>query len=497
MTVMRAQATIVAIAVALPSAAWANPWDLYGFNPRARGMGSAQTVATDDFTGVYYNPASLTIAQDPSFGFAFMLSRPHLQLDFEKEDRPVAELVPPGSDGVTFGTVFPFGGPRGQNRAAIGLAINVPTSSLLDGQALDPAVPHWYMFQALPRRLVASLGLGIAPWPWISAGIGVQILAGVTGHLDYELDVVAGRFSRKTVTFDIEPKAAPIFGLELRPFTGLRIGASYRASISADVDLPVALQITGIADLDVMTTFKVQYTPHQIAFGISYQIPDIDLLVSADLLYALWSHAPDPSPASSLDVGGDLFEGTGLDEALDVPAPGQERAVDLGFRDVLVPRFGLEQRLGPFAVRAGYGIRPSPAPMQSSGTNYVDATTHEFSVGFGVRFRDPFELLANPLIVDLAGSLFYLPARKEVKISPSDPIGSYEAKGLVFIAAIGFRYEFGEAPVTPPDERHVGPPAPKPEPPPPPPAPVLEPAPDPTPDVPPPPEELPEGEDPE
>src|SRR5690606_7916493 len=133
--------------------AHANPWDLYGFNPRARGMGSAQTVATDDFTGVYYNPASLTIADDPSFGFAFLLSRPRLRIEFDQEPE-IGDLRPPGADGVTFGTVFPFGGPRGKRRAAVGLAINVPTSSLLDGQALDPAIPHWYMFQALPRRIV-------------------------------------------------------------------------------------------------------------------------------------------------------------------------------------------------------------------------------------------------------------------------------------------------------------------------------------------------------
>ena len=27
--------------------------------------------------------------------------------------------------------------------------------------ALDPAIPHWYMFQALPRRIVAALSLGV------------------------------------------------------------------------------------------------------------------------------------------------------------------------------------------------------------------------------------------------------------------------------------------------------------------------------------------------
>jgi long-subunit fatty acid transport protein len=473
----------LALALAAAPRAYANPWDLYGFNPRARAMGSAHTAGADDFTGVYYNPASLTIAKDPGFGFAFVLSRPALSIAFDKAERSIAELEPPGSDGVTFGTMFPLAGARAARRAAVGLAINVPTSSLLDGQALDPAIPHWYMFQALPRRIVAALALGVAPWPWISAGIGMQILAGVSGKLEYELDVVAGRFSEKSVTFDIEPRAAPIVGLEVRPIEGLRIGASYRGSISSDVDLPVDLELTGIAHLVILTFFRVQYTPHQIAFGASYAIPEIGLTIAADLTYMLWSKAPDPSVRSSIDVGGALFEGTGLDMALDAPAPGQERAVDLAFRDVFVPRLGAELAIGPVQIRAGYGVRPSPTPEQTSGTNYVDATTHELSAGAGVRFRDPLDLLANPLIFDAAFSLFYVPPRRHEKIAPSDPIGSYEASGLVYVAGVAFRYEFGEAPA-----------APKPEdaPPPPPPTPKVDPAPDPPPDTP-----LPDGEDPE
>src|SRR5688500_20399769 len=89
---------LVATAIASsPQLALGNPWDLYGFNPRARGMGGAHTVAPDDFTGTYYHPASLTIANDPSFGFGFLLSRPRLRIDFDKEPE-IAELRPPGSD---------------------------------------------------------------------------------------------------------------------------------------------------------------------------------------------------------------------------------------------------------------------------------------------------------------------------------------------------------------------------------------------------------------
>src|SRR5262249_10405888 len=151
--------------------------------------------------------------------------------------------------------------------------------------------------------------------------------------LDYELDIIAGRFSRKTVTFDIEPQTAPLLGLELRPIHVLRFGVAYRAAIEAPVNLPVDLELTGIATLLVQTGFRVHHTPPQLAVGASYDFEDLQLRAALDVTWAVWSRAPDPSPATSIDVGGELFEGTGLQDVLDAPAPGQDRAVELAFRN--------------------------------------------------------------------------------------------------------------------------------------------------------------------
>lgn len=433
---------------AAPAAA--NPWDLYGFNPRALGMAGAHTAFADDFTAVYYNPASLTMATNAGFGFGFSAARPNLTLDFEKAERGVPDYQPPSSNGITFGALFPLGGRAVRNRIVLGLGISVPTRSILNGQALDPAIPHWYMYQSLPSRLVAVLGLGVLPFDWLSLGMGIQILAGVTGSLDYELDIVSGRFSKKTVVFDIQPEAAPLIGAEVRPLRGLRVGLTYRSAVQSRIDLPVELQITGIASLDVRTRFAVQYTPHQLALGASYELHDLALKIAADVTYAMWSGAPDPSVTSRLDASGELFEGTGLGDAFDAPAPGQERAVTLAFRDIIIPRLGVEKDLGDVSLRAGYAVKPSPAPLQTSGTNYVDSTTHQLSLGAGLRFRDPFDAFTNPLIIDAAASLFYVAKRRYEKVDPRDPVGPYDASGTIFVFGLSLRYEFkeGEA-VTP------------------------------------------------
>jgi len=426
--------------------AQANPWDLFGYNARAIGMSGTHVAVSNDFTATYYNPAALTAGDEASFGFGFNTAAPKLTLSFDNAERSIAEQAPPSSNGITFGTLFPLGGERVKNRIALGLVINVPTSSLLAGQALDPAIPQWYMYQALPRRIVTALGIGASPWPWLSLGLSVQILAGVEGQLDYELDIVAGQLSRKSVTFDIRPAAAPIAGFEVRPWKGLRLGFAYRAAIDSQVDLPVDLEITGVADLVVTTFFKVQYSPHQFTLGLSYDWQEMDMLFALDVGYHAWSAAPDPAVASNITVGGELLEGTGLDGAFNAPVEGRERSVQLGFRDVVVPRIAVEKRFGFFTMRGGYALRPSPAPVQTSGANYIDGTAHILSAGASARFFDPLGALEGPLNIDVGVGPHFHPKRRHTKVTRQDPVGSYEAGGSMWVFGVALAYVFEVSP---------------------------------------------------
>jgi len=435
---------LVAAVIAIPSAAHANFWDLYGMTPRAIAMANCGVAVADDFSAVFYNPAALASAKTSGYGLFFATSRPSLDVAFEKTPPllPAAEAAP--ASAIGFGTHFTLAGEKGKSRLTMGLAFTLPTRSLLSGRALDPAIPQWYLYNALPERISFGVALGARPLDWLSFGAGIQILAGLTGELDYELDIVAGRFSKKTVTFDIEPRAAPQVGIEVRPIEGLRIGATWRASIATDVTLPVNLEITGIADLRIDTSFLVQYSPHEVAWGVSYFWQEAGLLVAADVQWANWSAAPDPAVDSRIDAGGDLLEGTGLADALDTPAPGQSRSVDLGLSDTFSPRFAAEKTLGPAWLRAGYAIRPSASPVQTSGANYIDGTSHTIGFGAGVRFRDPWQLLASPLMLEGAGTLVILPARAHPKTDPSDAVGSYTASGMIGVVSVGLRYMYEE-----------------------------------------------------
>lgn len=438
------------LVVAFSEPALANPWDFYGFNARAVGLANALTAASDDFTAVYYNPASLAYAEAAGFGFGYTLGRPSLEVSFEQPSAIEPASVE-GSDAVTVGALYPITEPNRSFQVAFGIGINLPTGSLLVGEALDPSVPQWSLYATLPRRIVSSLAVGVRPVRWISLGAGVQVLAGVSGQLEYELDPVAGRFVEKSVRFELEPNAAPIVGIDIRPIESFRLGVSYRGAISTDVDLPLDLTLSGIADLEVLTFFRIQYTPHQVSFGASYEHAPWGTRLMVDVTYARWSDAPDPSVQSSLDVDGALVAGTGLADAFDAPAAGQARTVDLGYRDVWLPRVGVEQKIGPVRVRAGYSVRPSPAPVQTGSTNYIDGTAHVFGLGAGVRFRDPWDLLAGPLEIDAAFGAYVLPPRRHAKAAANDPVGSYSASGQIWFGSFSlqYHYETGESAPSP------------------------------------------------
>ncbi len=134
-----------------------------------------------------------------------------------------------------------------------------------------------------------------------------------------------------------------------------------------------------VANLDV----KVKYTPHHLAFGAAYQITD-DLLVTADLDYALYSHYQVPTGLVNLEGG---LEGIVL-----LPP----RAPKLSLRDLWIPRLGVEWRpINLITLRAGYCFFRSF--IRSSNAPILDSDKHAVSLGvayaLGKHFLDEGQAL--------------------------------------------------------------------------------------------------------
>jgi long-chain fatty acid transport protein len=446
---------VALLLVATP--AHASVYDIYGANPRGLSMGQALTAAVTDYTATYYNPAALTVLERMSYGIGFQASFPFLEVEralpfcggsasaCAQQYGPGGSsrfdsVLPRAFSGFTLGALTPFGGLL-DNRVAFGITAYLPANNLIRAEGLDPQRPQFYAYQSLPDKFNILGALAYKPVDWLSLGLGFQVLANLDGDVRLELDVLNHTYERADIVVKVKPKANLTAGLLFMPTDELRVGVAWRGELDLFYRLPVTAELGSPLRLAIDVSETVLYQPHQIAFGISYRLADPDLLLSADLVWSLWSMAPDPSPHVSLDVGGSLIDGLGLGETLDVNTAG--RTLELGFVDTLSPRFGLEYTpIRWMTLRGGYLYRPTPAPRQTGATNYLDNDAHGASLGLAFTFSDPLDVHPNPVVLEAGNQLTILSRRTVFKASESDPVGDLSHGGLVYSVGISVSHSY-------------------------------------------------------
>jgi long-subunit fatty acid transport protein len=336
--------------------------------------------------------------------------------------------------------VFPFGGVF-ENRLAFGFAVYLPSLNIVRAEALDPQTPHFYLYQNLPDQTVILSSFAYRPWRWLSIGAGIQVLANVFGEATMDLHVLQGTFEKRDFEMSLIPKVAATAGVWLNPMDELRIGLSYRQALDLTFGLPAPIQLGDSLALDLELGGRVLYSPHQFGLGVSYEMHNPDVVVSAQVDYAMWSLAPDPSPRVSVDLSGTLVDGLGLGRALDIST--KNTSIRLGFRDTWTPRLGVEWTTTSWLqVRGGYFFRPSPAPRATGTTSYLDNSVHGFSGGVTFMFDDPFQVHPNPVDLSLAGQVGWLPNQHVAKDSEEDGVGDLEHGGLTYSLAISLTHTY-------------------------------------------------------
>ena len=143
---------------------------------------------------------------------------------------------------------------------------------------------------AIQLRRSTGLGAGVSadPVPWLSLGLGVSILANLTGSATMALDITNSRFERREFGVDLNPAIAVLAGVHVRPAPGLSLGFSWRGSNSISFGLPVDVREEEALTLLLDVAQTVLWAPHQLSAGISYTAPELGLTVAADLTIAMW-----------------------------------------------------------------------------------------------------------------------------------------------------------------------------------------------------------------
>lgn len=428
--------------LALPiGMAQASVYDLYGFTPRGRAMGNAQTADADDFTGAFYNPATLTRRKQIVVGAGLLHTRPGLTIDRQYQSdaqRAVPHTTPDAFTGLNIGALFPLGKKFG-DRVAIGVGMYLPLLRLLRAASVDAQVPQFYRYEQQPDKFVMLASGAFEIADWLSVGLGVQVLATLDGEIDLDIELANRRITQRAVLVDIAPRAAPIAGVLFTPMTGLRIGLSWRDDIQLDYALPGDIRIDQLIDFDLTLQGTVLYTPQTWSAGVAWDAPG-GLTLAADLSWLRWSQAPDPAPTVAIDLGGTLLDGLGLGDRIDISSGAP---VELAFRDVIEARLGAEYSgIEGFAARVGYVYRPSPAPVPTGPFNQIDPDAHVLSAGVGVTFRDPLEVRQNPVTIDVVYQATLMQTQQvRQRAGDADRVGDYSAGGAVHGLGIAFRHD--------------------------------------------------------
>lgn len=387
-----------------PHARANTPEDMQGISARTNAMGGAGTALTGDWSGAYYNPATLAYCPTNIVGVDIRQTFYDLGIG-----GPGAAAFPNGPKPL-----------RNQTRITTGGCLLLPYNlsfglsfglGLQNPMTLDQTTPNdrpmFAMYGEALEQLSIAIGLAYKPIRQISIGFGGSIL--VNSDLSFSAQVPVlfdgpdpGDENDPLsvgLTWNLQMNAAPYIGILVSPIDQLRIGVTYRGPLYHNLSTPALVGVT-IVGLDLSIPLRVQsfgwYSPRQVAFGISGN-PTRELTITADVTYYAWHFAPGPFLYVSPDTDCPP-DSTSVGCTLTYPEVQQEA---LGYRDIWVPRIGGELKVldDRLAIRGGYAFRPSAItiPNDERPVNLLDGSTHSISIGFGYRIgRMPNE--APPIL---------------------------------------------------------------------------------------------------
>ena len=386
-------ALLLALAVASPAAA--DPLATFGAGARAAGMAGAMVAEVSGWAGAVYNPAGVARTADveAAVGWGYGVTR--LQINGSG-----AGVTSP--HGTTLGLDVPVA--LGPLRVAFGLALYLPDQFLARIATAPAAEPRFLLLADEPDRIVVSPVLAVRLGRWLSVGGGATLLADAAGSgLDFQVGVVGGeKVGSAALDVSLPTRGAPLLGVLVEPRPWLRAGLMYRGALDLRVRLDILAHVNVVDAVtgDALIALRAArlYTPQRVAFGLAADVLP-SLTLAAELAWENWSAEGGGVPDLRLLVA--LSASPSLVQA--------QFPLD-NFRDVWIPRLGLEYRRRAgrhlaLAGRLGYAFQRSPVPDQVGLTSYADNDRHLVAVGAGLAI-EPWgrfaAVLPKPLRLDVA-----------------------------------------------------------------------------------------------
>ncbi len=427
---------LAALLVCAAPRAFANPFELYGFTPRALGMGGAMTAIGDDLGASFYNPGALLGHTKTEFGIGFADTISRLYLDRGSGSSAIPTSMAENTPRFELGLIFPLGGKLLKDRVVLAIGGGHPVGSLIRVQTVDQSRPQFYLYQSKAQRFALNTAVGIRIADGLSVGAGVQITAEQLGRVNFKLDVASRQFISRDITVDLNTVPTPTAGILIEPGETVKIGLSWRKEAQLYYEQPTTIDLGDVGALKLDVTGLAQYWPHVFSGAVSLRFtPRLLVAVQAD--YYLWSRAPNDQVHVTVTPSGAVLTALGLDALLKVDSADAK----MGFANIVIPHLAAEYQAADWiALRAGASIRPAVTPDQTGTTNYLDDSSESFSAGATFRFTDPLEVFSDPVSLDLGGQLIVANERTAKKAQLADPTGSSTYGGTLFSFAAMLRY---------------------------------------------------------
>ena len=422
--------SLVLALVALPIAASANPFDVFGVGARPIAMSGAFTGVADDGAAAYYNPAGLAQIPRLTITGGYFYATPNLRIN--GRDNGVDD-----NRGAYFSftsSLVVFG-----HRWTSAVTLFFPDQHVLRFLMLPNSNPRFTLYYNDNHALAVYASTGFAIFPWWMVGGGINYIGDNSGGVDFQISEQDP--SRGSLKSEIGSVISPLYAMMFVPHRSLRIGVTYREEVQVKLSLPNKITIPELRIFDenpipiiektvltLMTTSFSHFSPRQVALGVSWKITD-RVLVAADGTWFQWSEMKNPTPYTTLElVGGlgDLFPTTPT-----IPLD------DPDLHDTFVPAIGCEgvpltTEHVDLIVRGGYSYRPTAVPRQGGVMNFIDSNAHVASAGLGVELKGLSEILPRPVSFDVFFQAHLLEKRRFVKRRLWDSVGDFEAEGEVY-----------------------------------------------------------------
>lgn len=436
---------LAAISIGVTTSAQAGLPETYGLGSRAAAMAAAVGADAQDFSSVAYNPAG--VVEAPAVSLALGYTANLQRLESNGRDNDVDDVR-----GLVAGLVVP--GRLAGLPLAFGVALHLPDSGLSFLKARRQEAPRWELYDTRQQLLFLAATLAVRPLPWLELGGGVGFLSATRGRFGIrgEADLASPFDSalEHEVDADLTAVRYPIIGVRVRKPSWGAVGVSFRGESQLDLSLAARLDGTvSLAGIDVPLLYELEartfssFTPRTVVASMSFQrVPGLH--VNLDLAWVGWSSYE--SPVARIRASLDVVPPPGAPVRLpSSPAPTVPLAPS--FRDRIVPRVGVEWRLGAGArivevhgerrpafevpLRVGYAYEATPIPDQRGVTTFLDADRHTLACGTGLTAHRPFEVLAGALAIDVHASLSLLPERRFIKENPADFRSDVTMRGIM------------------------------------------------------------------